>query len=507
MNVVAILCDTLRRDHCGPYNRGRGISTFVDRAQPNWVVPTPNMDRLAARGTVFDRAYSGSFPCMPARRDLYTGRYDFLFRGWAPLEEDDPDLPTQISGPPNSSLSAPGTRVSQLITDHFHLWERGSGNYHMGYSGFEFIRGMESDAYVTDPIDVPLPAERYRLHGVERHFRNGALLRRGQCGPLDEKGWSAFRTFRSAARWLDRNHTWDDFYLHIDSFPPHEPWDPPERFVKLFDPRGYDVPEWYPVAPYAPIDQSGLSDDQLRHIQALYAASVAHVDECLGLVLDALDRNDLWKETLVVLTTDHGTFNGSHGRTGKRQTHLYEEISHIPFIVAHPSLGHGERRHQLVQIVDLYPTILAAVGADIPEGRHGKNLMPVLEDGSHELRSHAIMGMFGEGMTITDGRWILHQQPVEENQPLRWYSHYPAWKNMYELGPYESHAGNKGWRSVRFDPGTGESSLYNLAEDPAEEHNLYHSELEERRRLQRRLLEMLEELGAPDEQAVRLGLV
>ena len=160
MNVITILCDTLRRDHVGAYSGAAPLDQCWSREAPEWSVPTPNMDRLAARGTVFDNAYIGSTPCMPARRDIYTGRLEFLERGWGPLEEDDRDLPRQVSGPPNRSVQwmmEQGHRVSCLLTDHFHLWEQGSGNYHMGYTGFEFVRGIESDALYTDPIDFPCP--------------------------------------------------------------------------------------------------------------------------------------------------------------------------------------------------------------------------------------------------------------------------------------------------------------------------------------------------------------
>lgn len=81
MNAIVILCDTLRRDHCAPYHHGQSLDQVGGRDQPNWVVPTPNLDRLARIGTVFDHCYAGSTPCMPARRDLYTGCYEFLRRG------------------------------------------------------------------------------------------------------------------------------------------------------------------------------------------------------------------------------------------------------------------------------------------------------------------------------------------------------------------------------------------------------------------------------------------
>jgi arylsulfatase A-like enzyme len=474
--------------------------------QPDWVVPTPNIDRLARRGTVFDNAFCGSFPCMPARRDLYTGRFEFPWRSWAPLEDDDLDLPRQISGPPNHSLSRPGVRVSQLFTDHFHLWEQGSGNYHMGYSGFEFIRGMEADAYRTDPVPLKLPTERYREAKVERHYRNMDLSRRDDHGEFDEARWSSYQTFGGAATWIDRNHTWENFYLHIDSFPPHEPWDPPERFVKMFDPRGYDVEEWFPSGPNGPIPETGLTPEQVRHTQAIYAANVVHVDECLGLLFDALDRHNLWENTLVILTTDHGTFNGARNRLGKNQEMLFDPIMHIPLIIAHPTAGHGERRDQLVQLVDLYPTTLAAVGADIPADRHGRNLLPLLEDASAPGRDYAIAGRFGDSVTITDGRWVLHQQPVAGNTPLDWYSHHLPRFLHYDVGPYECLPNDTGRRAVTYTPPPGDTWLSDRASDPNEMVNLAQDAPDELRRLQQALVREFARIGAPKEQLARLGL-
>lgn len=508
MNVITILCDTLRRDHCGPYHHGAPVSSMGDPMQPDWVVPTPNIDRLAAQGTVFDNAWCGSHPCVPARRDLYTGRYDFPFRGWAPLEDDDLDLPTAISGPPNTSLQRPDVRISQLVTDHFHLWERGAGNYHMGYSGFEFIRGMEADAWKTEPVSIDARWNRYANSKLERHFHNLAVLRAGQDEPAEET-YFPHRTFSTAADWIDRNHTHEDFYLHIDSFPPHEPWDPPERLVKRFDPRGYDVAEVIASAPYAHmLDHPELTPDAVRHVQAVYAASVAQVDECLGMLWEALDRHDLWENTLVVLTTDHGTFNGSRQRTGKLQTHLFDPISHIPFIMAHPTQGRGERRSQLVQLVDLYPTTLSALGRPVPPDRHGVDLLPVIASDQQPTREFALNGMFGESMSITDGAWSLHIPPVEENRPLFWYSYHNAMFIPYDLGAVELTGDGVPRRPVTRTAMTrpDEVWLSDLTSDPHEMTNCAGSHPDQVSRLAGALAAELIRLGAPAEQLDRLGL-
>ncbi|MFC3767056.1 sulfatase [Paenibacillus sp. GCM10012303] len=495
MNCIVIVCDTLRVDHCGPYHQGRPLNRVMSPEQPEWIVPTPNMDRLARRGTVFDNAWCGSTPCMPARRDIYTGRYEFLERGWGPLEDGDLDLPRQVSGPPNQSLSrqlAQGYPVSYMVTDHFHLWEQGAGNYHMGYTGFDFVRGHEADAWKTDPVVFPCPDD--ADHKVERHHRNVHLTRKS------EEDYFCAKVFTQAADWLEANRSHDNFYVHIDCFDPHEPWDPPEEWLKKFDPRGYDVDRWKSMVPYDKWENH-YAPEELRHVQARYAAMVAMTDKWLGKLLDKLDELDLWNDTMVIFTSDHGTYNGDHGRIGKLQTHQHDACGHIPFIVAHPRDGHGERRSQLVQLVDIYPTVLSAVGRPCPPDRHGIDLLPVLRDAGAGTRRYAISGMFGRSVTITDGEWILHQSPVPDNKPLYWYGHSTARFIPYDLGPYE-----KGRRAVDCPSWGTPTWLSDKTADPNEYTNLADVRPDKLDELQRELAVKLGELGAPAEQLERLGL-
>ncbi len=497
MNCIVILCDTLRADHCGAYHRGRKLNECWSAEQPDWIVPTPNMDRIAARGTTFENAWCGSSPCMPARRDIYTGRYEFVERGWGPLAETDLDLPRQVSGEPNSSIhkmEKDGLRVSSLVTDHFHLWEDGSGNYHMGYTGFEFIRGQEADNWRTDPIEFDCPPQ-YLDKGLERHYRNKSLSFR------EEKDWYAAQVFTKASDWLERNHTREDFYLHIDCFCPHAAWDPPEELVKMFDPKGYDCATGSSAGPYDKWAKH-MDEDGLRNTQARYAAQVVLTDRWLGKLLDKMDEHNLWDNTVLIFTSDHGPFNGDHARLGKMQTHLHDATGHIPFIVAHPQFGHGERRDQLVQLVDIYPTVLAAVNRPCPPDRHGVNLLPVLEDANAPTRDWAISGIFGKSVSITDGEWILHQSPKDNNSPLYWYDY--CWNRFMpgiELGEYEN-----GRRSAKTLSWPTETWLSHKKDDFNELVNLAESEPEKLREMQQMLKQKLIEVGAPEEQLERLDL-
>ncbi len=220
---------------------------------------------------------------------------------------------------------------------------------------------------------------------------------------------------------------------------------------------------------------------------------------------------------MVIFTTDHGTYNGDHSRTGKLQTHQHDAVAHIPFIVAHPQFGHGERRSQLVQLVDIYPTVLAAGDRPIPADRHGVNLLLVLEDPEAATRDFAISGIFGTSVSITDGDWVLHQSPVAENQPLYWYGYCLAKFLNYDLGPYVD-----GRREVRSVPmgepvGAGMAStdrrawqaptwLSDKQQDVNELVNLADEQPAKLAEMQRVLKQKLIEIGAPDEQLLRLGI-
>ena len=504
MNAIVILCDTLRRDHVGAYSHGKPLNQCWSSQAPDWSVPTPNMDRLAERGVTFDQCWHGSTPCMPARRDIYTGRYEFLERGWGPLAEEDKDLPRQVSGPPNQAIKrtlADGYKISELITDHFHLWEQGAGNYHMGYSGFEFVRGCESDALYTDPVEFDCP-EPDMMRKTERHYRNIHYLRQG------EGDYFCAQVVQRACRWLELNRAHDDFYLHLDIFDPHEPWDPPERILKMFDPKGYAVDGLGGAAPYAPWEQS-YTPEQFHNMRARYAAKVAFLDEWLGRLFDTMERLDLWKDTVVILTTDHGTFNGDHSRMGKLQTHEHDAKAHIPFVVACPDTRvHGQRRNQLAQLVDIYPTVLSAVGMplpDMPDDKpiHGVDLLPALSDPTAPTRDYAVCGQFGQSVTLTDGDWILHQAPNAQNLPLYWHGY--NWSRFlhYDLGDYKD-----GVRPVLTNPDWGTPTwLSDRRADPNELENLAAAQPAKLREMQGKLADELTRLKAPAWQKERLGLI
>ena len=505
MNAIVIILDTLRRDHLGCYG--------------NREIRTPNLDRLARRSTIFANAYIGSYPCMPARQDLWTGRLNFLWRGWSPLEWTEDDLV--------GTLRRAG-KPSMLITDHYHLWSYGSGNYHMSFSGVELIRGQERDNWRTDP-DVPIrwPARPSKLnHMWERYARNTAL-RRG------EEDFFPAQVFSRAAQWVDDNHRREDFLLLIDCFDPHEPFDPPREYVELYDP-GYSGEEL--IWPrYGRPRSHEYTAREIDHCHALYCGEVSLVDRWFGRFLDKVEEKGLLSNSMLIVTSDHGFLFGEHDWLGKHSPTLYQHIVHTPLLLYHPAQREaGGRVTQLAQMMDLQPTVLEAMGVEAPEGIHGRSLLPLVSgDGRQEGRALAVFGAFGGSVYATDGHWVFVKRPTSAGAPLNWYtlSNFNQWQfgegqdiqatrqrlRQYKDGRFPAQsradafndAAPRPIRLVDQDLAPRDhdgDELYHVSSDYAQNENLaaHHPDIAER--FSRQLAHYLQQLDAPDEQLDRLGL-
>ncbi|GMV80818.1 MAG: arylsulfatase [Planctomycetota bacterium] len=491
MNTIFILLDTLRRDHLGCYGN-------------SWI-KTPHLDAFAAKSTVFENAYLASSPCMPARRDIMTGRYEFPFRGWGPLEPGDRDLA--------GALSDAG-KHTYLVTDHYHLFEHGSGNYHFHYNGWQFIRGHENDAWVSDPgIEPRWPApERTKCHfRWAQYYRNTAQWRNADGVWADERQTFTAQTFRAATQWLERNRTQPGFFLTIDHFDPHEPFDPPAPYDTLYaDGKPPAERVRWPI--YGKADR--YTEAELLDIRALYAGKVSLVDTWFGFFMNRLEELGLLENTTVVVTTDHGHLFGEHGMIGKPgsghgDSTLYQPMAHIPLLVYHPDFKRqgGQRRTQLVQPVDYYPTILETMGVAQKEQRlHGRSLLPCLRSNAEPLREYAYFGKFGEAVHVTDGAWSLAKWPPdrERNAPLHWYSALPPeFIKPRGVGAFDRAKLRYPVDHVR---GPMSDALWFLPEDYAQERNVLAERPHEAARLEGALARWLRAIDAPPEQAERLGL-
>ena len=484
MNTILVVIDTLRRDHLGCYGN-------------KWI-HTPNLDALASKSVVFDNAYIGSYPCMPARRDIWTGRFEFPWRGWGPLEPTDTDI---------AKIVTQSGHTSMIISDHYHMWERGSGNYFFNFSGSECIRGQENDMWITDPdipVEYPGDAEKMARHALRpgsfaRYKRNTAHFR-------VEEDYFAPQVFHKASEWLERNRELKDFFLLIEAFDPHEPFDPPYPYNEMYNP-GYNGQRFI----WPTYGKSDLySSKELEEIRALYAGEVSMVDHWLGHLIDRVDHLGLVNDTMIIVVTDHGHLFGEHGMIGKPwsalgDSNMYQELAHVPLIIYHPKGKAGHRVQHLVQPVDLFATILDGFNIPTPSGTHGQSLLPFIlnADNGSPIRETAVYGRYGEAMNITDGEWTLYLwPPTDKNEPLYWYSPLPP-----QFGDVRVNDDFDGERySALVVRGPMSSALYNIKDDPYQQNNLFEEQPEIVMRLKSSLREFLESINAPREQFIRLGL-
>ena len=486
MRAVMIMYDSLNKRFLSPYGN-------------SWV-KTPNFERLARRCGTFDNFYAGSLPCMPARRELHTGRLNFLHRGWCPIEPFDESMP--------GILNDMGI-YTHLITDHCHYWEDGGVNYQNRFTTSEYVRGQEGDAWAV------------RMDGFEGK-RRGRRQHEANRGWMEaEEDYSHVRCFERGKKFLTENKDRDNWFLQLEYFDPHEPFYVPERFKRMYTDHPTDT-DWPFYRPLQPEDR-----DKLKDYLVNYAALVTMCDEYLGKILDLFDEYDLWKDTMLIVNTDHGYFLGEKDFVGKNYMPVYDELANIPFFMHLPSGdGEGERRASLVQTPDIAPTVLEYFEAKPGAHMLGKSMLETLKDDS-KIHDMVLYGYHGIHVNITDGVYTyMRCAQNEENAPLYQYTlmpnHIMTPMAKEELKQAKLHPGfafndytpvlqipvderydKKAYYRYSDHMKYG-SLLFNRIEDPGQIHPIKDEGLEEF--YCRHMAALMQENEAPDEQYERLAL-
>lgn len=478
-------------------------------------IATPNSKRLAERAVRFDSHYAGSLPCMPARRDLHTGRLSFLHRSWGPLEPFDQSMVTM--------LGQAGV-YTHLVSDHYHYFEEGGATYHTQYSSFDFIRGQESDQWKA-MVQPPIARFREKYHAMQTRFSEDErylpnLVNREYI--KDEKDYPIAKCFESAFEFLDTNREHDDWLLHLECFDPHEPFTAPASFRERY-PTSYQGPtlDW-PL-----YDRVREDAAEVAELRANYAALVSMCDAYLGKLLDYFDKHDLWRDTALVMTTDHGFLLGEHDWWAKNRCPMFNEIAHLPLMVYHPDYAHrgGQRVRALTQTTDLMPTLLDFNGLSAPGTVSGRSLRHLLE-GDETHHDAVLYGMFGAGTNITDGRYTYFRYPSDmRKQDLYEYTLMPTHlRSFFSAATLRQAELVKPFAFTQEIPvlkiparrlpdgqvnpmGTYDdcvTALYDLKTDPGQLHPLQDPVTEQR--LLRTISQKLQCLDAPGEAYSRLGL-
>lgn len=482
-----IMYDSLNKRYLSPYG--------------NTWVKTPNFERLAHHTAVFDNFYAGSLPCMPARRELHTGRLNFLHRGWSPCEPFDESMP---------QILAQNGIYSHLITDHCHYWQDGGANYQNRFASFSFVRGQEGDRWATNVGN---------FDGTPR-----TQDKANRKWMPEEKDHFHVRCFEEGKKFLMDHKDQDSWYLQLEYFDPHEPFFVPERFKKMYTdlPTDVDWPQYRPVQP---------GEEDALHQQILnYAALVTMCDEYLGRILDLFDEYDLWKDTMLIVNTDHGYFLGEKGFVGKNYMPVYDEIGNLPFFIHDPRFpdADGTRRSVLAQTIDIPSTILEWFGKE--KGAHmlGTSLASAV-DSNQKIHDAVLYGYHGMHVNITDGRYTYFRAAQNpDNTPLYQYTLMP-WHIAKPMNPQELRQADVDLytkfnfndhipvlripvderydkkRYYRYSDHIQYGSLlFDRQSDPEQLHPIHDMMLEQK--FCREIVELMEINDAPEEQYLRLGL-
>jgi arylsulfatase A-like enzyme len=393
VNVILVILDSLRKDHIGVYGNDR--------------IQTPNLDALAKESLRFTRAYPESLPTLCARRAIHTGMRTWPFRnfvklpaetfqpaGWQPI----PEVQITVS----ETLFASGYTTA-MFADTQPLFHP-SMNFQRGFGVFEWLRGQERDRFRPK---LGVPEEQIRQNTVPGNDKNMVdKVRQYLANTRDrrtEEDWFAPRLFTRGMEYLERAGEGQPFFLVLDSFDPHEPWDPPEEYVSLYD-EGYDGRD--PIVPnYGPADWIG--DEELERMKALYSGEVTMVDRWLGHFLDKMESTGRMNDTLLIVLADHGVAQGEHGYTGKPYRALWPELTDIPFFIRHPEgKGAGQTSDYFASTHDVVPTILDATGLAPPQNLDGQPLTLLFEGSEPQPRSHFTLG-YDKYVWARDERYVM----------------------------------------------------------------------------------------------------
>lgn len=495
MNIILFMSDSFRYDF---------LSTYVPTP-----VKTPRLDQFAKESVVFENAFHGSFPTIPNRLDIMSGRFSFIDHEWCPLPKKTITL-QQI-------LSASGY-ATQLIIDNPHMIEMGF-NYERGFDAWEWIRGQETDAWKIKPPHFQIPEKAYTKR---RGFIRRRYLNNTNWWKTEEDRFAA-RTVKAACRWLEEYQDLDNFFLYLDLFDPHDPWDAPRKYIDLYNPNYNGDPIAYPDPR---VWREYYSEEEMQDFRMMYWAEASMVDHWFGVLLDKLDELGMTEDTAVIFVSDHGYLMGEHGVLGKgifvdtptvtawESVALYDEIRHIPLFIRLPG-QQGRRVKALVQPADLMPTILELAGLVTtetiggqtrtqalqcgvfysedwqfePGSIHGKSLVPLLRGETDRHRDIAVASntiihhtpILAKSAVVTEDGWCLHHA-----------GSYPELAEDAKMGALKV----VDTQGAKLPTGP---MLFDTKNDPHEEHDCLPTNEALAREIHERYVRWLEEMGTPQE--------
>lgn len=371
LNMIVIIADTWRADHLGCYGSSR--------------IKTPNLDRLAGQGTLFNNANAEGLPTIPCRRVYHTGKSVLPEAKWEPLAKTDITF---------AEVLGKHSVTTGFIVDTYHHF-KADYNFHRGFDSWHWVRGQETDRWKSGPKAKFDPKKHMPPHLWNERY--DANMRQYMMNTQDRRGQEDYfcaRSCSAAMEWLEQNAASKPFMLWIDMFDPHEPWDAPQEFQKMYR-------DEYPYERYLfgyGVRNADIRIDDLPVIKDLYAAEVTFSDHCIGRLLQRVEQLGLADDTIIVFSTDHGTHLGEEGCVQKTPALLNSCVTHIPLIIKHPDKTYaGKRINGLVSAVDFMPTFLSLLGIDDYTNVDGQNMWKLVTGQETSLNNnvYTVFNKFG----------------------------------------------------------------------------------------------------------------
>ncbi|MFC1968119.1 sulfatase-like hydrolase/transferase [Chloroflexota bacterium] len=431
-NILWIVMDTVRADHLSSYGYYRNT--------------TPNIDRIASEGTLFENAMATAPWTLPSHASMFTGTFpakhgtdrDHL---WL---DDDFQTIAEVLRMNGYKTFARSNNVFAASHDH---------NSHRGFSTFEvswygwFVAGSE----LTDFL---------KFSKLKREVQNNLVIDDG-----------AYRTNKVVKRWIaDAYQAGIPFFGFINYMEAHEPYDPPRDYVMPYLEKNVDLAEAMRVNQVANNYVSGkvqMNDDDFETLSALYDGEISYLDFRMGQLFDYLRELNILDNTVLIITSDHGENFGEHHLMGHHFC-VYDTLLHVPLIIRYPeSVKAGLRVNEQVQLTDIFPTILDIVGIDW-DGKEQIQGYSLLEDREQDGSTFTIAEYVSGGLNLRDN---IRSDLAKYNRRLR-----TVRTNEYKYI----------WAS------DGRDELYNIRNDPGELDNLINAEPEKASEMRAQLKKWLE---------------
>lgn len=398
-NLLLVIIDSIRADHLGSYGRRNAH--------------TPNLDALARESLRFTHVYPEAFPTGPARATIYGGRRIFPFADWRAPPPDMPSTPGWQDVPAQNlvtTLRAAGW-FTALAVDTPWVLVRSQQPFQQALHRYVPIPGQTGT--VTKPASLISDAELAR-HVPPRILdsSSGQKMRQylaNQVGRRSGADYLPAKVFTAGMRLLEEaNRQRKPFALMLDCFDPHEPWDPPARYIKLHG--GSLDRAWDPgTVLNGTTATNGLGPGDVAQMKALYRAELSMSDHWFGNFMQRLHELRLERETLILFLSDHGFLLGERGYVAKMATQCHPELIHVPLMIRSPDgRGAGRTTDYFTQTQDVATTLLRAGTVRRPDFMDGQDLLPLLDGprGKRRLAKRSyVTGAYSSIVFARDRRW------------------------------------------------------------------------------------------------------